>query len=119
MKMEHLFSAIFAVLTGSGMLGLWVFLYWQKQIPELKTEPLRIGFHLAAEMITAILLILSGIALFLGWKITAWLHPLSTGMLLYTAIVSPGYYAQKGQWAFVWMFAAIILASLVSLIFFI
>ena len=33
---------------------------------------------------------------------------LSMGMLLYTIIVSPGYFAQLGQWVFVLMFAVLI-----------
>jgi len=33
-------------------------------------------------------------------------------MLLYTLIVSPGYFAQKGQWAFVGMFAVILVLAL-------
>ena len=32
----------------------------------------------------------------------------SAGMLLYTAIVSPGYFAQQGQWAFLIMFATVL-----------
>ena len=38
------------------------------------------------------------------------------GMLLYTVIVSPGYFAEKGQWAFVGMFAVIVLLALVSIV---
>jgi hypothetical protein len=37
-------------------------------------------------------------------------------MLLYTVIVSPGYFAEKGQWAFVAMFAVLLLLALLSIV---
>jgi hypothetical protein len=84
-------------------------------VPELKTEPLRIRFHLAAEFATAIALLVGGIALLTGQTWGRWFYLLATGMLLYTVIVSPGYFAEKGQWAFVGMFAIVLLLALVSI----
>jgi len=109
-----LFSALFAIVVGVGMIAQWTMSYLADQIPELETEPIRIGFHIAAEMATAVLLIIGGVALLLR---TAWGRDVSLiafGMLFYTAIVSPGYFAQKGQWAWLGMFAAIISLGLVS-----
>jgi hypothetical protein len=37
-------------------------------------------------------------------------------MLFYTAIVSPGYFAQKGQWAWLGMFTAIIVLGVISIL---
>jgi len=37
--------------------------YFTKQIPELKTEPTRIWFHIAAELTTAICHLVNGIGL--------------------------------------------------------
>ena len=119
MTFQQIFPAVFAIITGTGMLVLWTMLFASKQIPELATEPLRIGFHIAAEMVTALLLISGGISILLSWQVRTWLYPLSIGALTYTAIVSPGYYAQKGQWGFVWMFTAIILLAIISLLLFI
>ncbi|MEJ2413001.1 MAG: hypothetical protein P8Y34_08400, partial [Anaerolineales bacterium] len=84
------FAAIYAIVVGVGMIAQWTMSYLARQIPELKTEPIRIGFHLAAEMITALGLIVTGIALLrgAGWAISYYLVAL--GMLFYTAIVSPG-----------------------------
>jgi peptidoglycan/LPS O-acetylase OafA/YrhL len=110
------YSAIFAVLVGLGMIGHWSFSHLSKQIPEVEDEPIRIGFHIAAEMLTALSLIVSGIALYTGegWAGSAYL--VSIGMLLYTAIVSPGYFAQKGDWKWTGIFAVLIVAGIVSLI---
>jgi len=93
------FAAIFSIVVGAGMVGQWTVSYISKQIPELKTEPIRIGFHIAAEMATAVLLIVGGIGLLVQSKWSVDIFLLSMGMLFYTAIVSPGYFAQKGQWA--------------------
>ena len=110
------FAAIFSIVVGFGMIAQWAMSYLSQQIPELKTEPIRIGFHLAGEMITAVCLLVSGIALLAG---TAWAVPLflvAAGMLFYTAIVSPGYFAQQGQWAWLGMFSLIIILGIVSVV---
>jgi len=109
------FTAIYALVIGMGMIGQWTASYLTQNIPELKTEPIRIAFHIAAELLTALILIISGIALLTG---TTWgknLYLIGLGMLFYTAIVSPGYFAQKGEWAWLGMFSAIIILGLVSL----
>lgn len=111
-----LFAAIFAVVVGLGMIGQWTASYLGKQIPELKTEPIRIAFHIAAEMVTAMLLIISGVGLIFPTSWAVDLYLVSTGMLFYTAIVSPGYFAQKGQWGWLGMFAVIIILGVSSLI---
>lgn len=38
------------------------------------------------------------------------------GMLFYTVIVSPGYFAQKGQWAWVLIFGALLILGIASLL---
>ena len=109
------FPAIFAIVVGVGMIGQWVVSYFSKQIPELQTEPIRILFHLTAELTTALTLIVSGVGLLGGWTWGVPTYLVATGMLLYTAIVSPGYFAQKGQWGWLVMFGVIILLALVNL----
>jgi hypothetical protein len=109
------FAAVFALVVGVGMIGQWIFFLVTGQVPELKTEPLRIRFHLGAEFVTAIALQVGGIALLTGQTWGRWFYLLATGMLLYTVIVSPGYFAEKGQWAFVGMFAIVLLLALVSI----
>ena len=109
------FASLFALVVGVGMVGQWLFFLTTGQVPELETEPLRIRFHLAAEFATAVALMISGTALLTGQAWSQWFYPLSMGMLLYTVIISPGYFAEKGQWAFVAMFAALLVLTLISL----
>ena len=109
------FPAMFAVLVGIGIIAMWTVSFRSGQIPELESEPIRIKFHLAAEFATAGVLIIAGVGLYaqLGWSISAYLVAL--GMLFYTVIVSPGYFAQKRQWSYVVMFGIILVLGLLSL----
>jgi len=109
------FPSIFAIVVGLGMIAQWMMSYFTKQIPELKTEPIRIGFHIAAEMVTALMLIAAGVGRLTGRPWAPILYPLSIGMLFYTAIVSPGYFVQRGQWAWALIFSVLIMLALVSL----
>jgi len=109
------FSAVFSLLVGTGMIGQWTLSYLTRQIPELTTEPIRIWFHIAGEMATAISLIVSGVGLLLHSPWAPNLLLVSTGMLIYTAVVSPGYFAQRGQWIWVVIFSVIITLSIVSI----
>ena len=108
------FAALFALVVGTGMIGQWVLSYATRQIPELKTEPIRIWFHIAAEMVTAVCLVVSGVGLLAHTEWARILFLVSAGMLFYTCIVSPGYFAQKGQWAWLCMFSLIVILGLVS-----
>ena len=109
------FPAIFAIMVGLGMIGQWTASYILKQIPELKTEPVRIWFHIAAEMTTALCLIGAGIGLLSGKTWSTSLYLIASGMLFYTAIVSPGYFAQKGQWGWLLMFGIILILGITGI----
>ena len=109
------FTSLYCIIVGLLMLAQWIFFIAAGQVPELQTEPIRIGFHLAAEVATALALIFSGAALLRkrAWGRSAAM--IALGMLLYTVIVSPGYFAQQGVWALVGMFALLLALDLVCL----
>lgn len=111
------FAAIFSIIIGIGMIGQWGVSYAKKQIPELKTEPIRIWFHIVAEMVTAILLIIGGTGLIAQLEWGTYIFLISMGMLFYTAIVSPGYFAQRGQWSWLIMFSILIVMGMMSILF--
>ena len=92
------YSALFAIVVGLAMVIQWSFAFLSQQIPELYDEPIRIGFHIAAEMVTALALIVSGTGLLAGASWANVVYLISIGMLFYTSIVSPGYFAQKDNW---------------------
>ena len=104
-------AGFYGIFVGLMMAAQWAFFIAAGLVPELQTEPIRIGFHLAGEFITALGLITSGTALLrkAAWGRNAYL--LFTGMLAYSAIVSPGYFAQQRQWIFVAMFALLLVLA--------
>jgi len=109
------YSALFAIVVGLIMLAQWAFFYFSGGIPELKNEPVRIGFHLLAEVVTSLSLIVSGFALLIGFDWAVRIYHVSVGMLFYTAIVSPGYFAQKGDWKWLGLFSLLVLGGLAGL----
>jgi len=109
------FPATLALFVGTGMIGQWILSYVKEQIPELQSEPIRIWFHIAGEMVTAVSLISSGFGLLAGSSWAPQLYLIAIGMLFYTSIVSPGYFAHKGQWIWVVIFGILILISIASI----
>lgn len=106
------FSAWYGMLVGFIMIAQWIFFLATGSVPELQTEPWRIALHLAAEFTTALILIVSGIATL---KSTAWgknILLVGFGMVIYSEIVSPGYFAHFGQWALVGMFAVLLIGAI-------
>jgi len=109
------FSAWFSILVGVLMFGQWGFFLAAGSVPELQTEPVALAFHLAAEFATALLLIIGGSALLRGKTRARELGLVSAGMLAYTVIVSPGYFAQLGQWPLVGMFAVLLVMDAINI----
>jgi len=108
------FAAWTALVIGMLMLAQWGFFIAVGAVPEFETEPYAIAFHLVAEVATAMALIVSGALLLRGRRHAARFAVLAFGMLLYTAVNSPGYFAQQGAWPLVAMFAAVLALSLAA-----
>jgi hypothetical protein len=105
-------AAMFAIAVGAMMFAQWAFFIAAGEVTELDTEPIRISFHLAAEFLTATALVVAGLGLAKG---KSWSFPvlmLALGMLSYTIVVSPGYFAQDGEFVFVAMFAVLWILTL-------
>jgi peptidoglycan/LPS O-acetylase OafA/YrhL len=107
--------AIYSVFIGLFMVGFWSMLLLTNQVPA-DQKPYAISFHLGGEFLTAILLIFSGVGI---WLNRLWARSLSTlalGLLLYTVIVSPGYYAQLGNLPMVVMFIVLAILTIMAII---
>ncbi len=100
----NVFIAAYAVAIGFLMIGFWGFLVATHRA-ELDSRPWDMRLHLAAEFLTAVLLIASGVGVGLGFGGAAMLAPVALGMLLYSVVNSPGFYAGKRDWPMVAMFA--------------
>jgi len=104
-------TAVYVLCVVVLMLAMWVFFLAAGMVGEFETRPAEIVLHLVAEFSTAVLLILSGILMLRRVFAGALLAPFAMGMLVYTMIVSPGYYIQRGEAAFVVMFAVLLVAT--------
>jgi hypothetical protein len=109
------FAAWYGILVGVLMLVQWGSFLATGQVPELRAAPLRIAFHLAGEGLTAMGLFISGIALLKRKSWAKKVYLVVSGMLIYSVIASPGYFAQQGQWPMVAMFSVLFVLALVSL----
>lgn len=110
------FASVYGICVGLMMFAQWAFFLATGQVPEVQTEPWRIALHLAAEFLTAGGLIVAGIAL---WRRAAWgasAYLVFAGMLMYSVVVSPGYFAQQGVWALVAMFAVLLVLTVTAAI---
>jgi len=109
----------YCVLIGLMMIGMWLFLISKRQVPELKTAtyaPRLIAYHLVVELLTAIMLVISGIGLFLASDWAKTLSAISLGMLLYSVINSPGKYAHENNLPMVAMFTIITILTVMATI---
>ena len=108
------FSAWYSIVVGVLMFGQWGFFLATGSVPEVQTAPVALTFHLVAEFAAAFCLLVGGIALL---RHAAWSKSLllvAAGMLAYTTIVSPGYFAELGQWPLVVMFAGLLVLDVIS-----
>jgi hypothetical protein len=77
-------------------------------------QPIEIGLHLAAELVTAALLVVGGIVTLTGGRTVV--LTLALGMLLYTVIQSPGYFLARREHAPVVMFAVLGVATVAAIL---
>ncbi len=114
MNKKMKFTAWYLILVGVLMLAQWGFFLAVGAVPESKTEPVALAFHLVAEFATAVGLCVSGIFLLRRKPRAKNLALFAAGMLAYTTIVSPGYFAQLKQWPLVIMFAILLSLDLAA-----
>lgn len=110
----ELVASIYIIIIGIAMLCMWLFLLGKKEVPELSTKPTQIYFHLIAELLTSISLIIGGIGLIMDQSWGVALFFISIGMAIYSTINAAGFYGQLKDWP---MFIILIVFSLISLIF--
>lgn len=113
--------AVYSIVVGSLIAIQWVRTLVADRVPNPDEAysgrgRLELGFHWVAEAITATGLIASGASVLgqAGWS--AWLFPLSLGMLIYTLINSSGYFAQRREFPVVAMFGILLAGAVFSLI---
>lgn len=112
------YVVVFSLVIGVTMPAFWVTAVLSGGVPELAEGSREIWFHIAAEVLTGVVLIAGGVATWVsgGSAETAAVSCLGLGMLAYTAIVSPGYYADRKNLPMVGMFAAVWLGAVGAIV---
>ena len=115
-----LFPAVYALAVGLLMLLQWVWTFAAGRIPD-PDEPYsgrgkrELTFHFVAEAFSAVALLVSGASILCNAVWSSWLFPMSVGMLLYTLINSPGYFAERREWKIVAGFGLLLAGAIGAL----
>lgn len=102
----------YCILTGISILAFWGINIATNQVPELEQGTKEIYFHLAAEFLTATLLIISGIGTRTQKRWGKPLTKISLGMLLYAVINAAGLYADQNNSTITITFIIIIVSTI-------
>ncbi len=109
------FSSWYGISVGTLIILQWVFFLATSSVPEFRTTPWAIGFHMTAELVLALTLMISGAAALQAKPWGTGVLLVALGMAIYSEINSPGYFAQLGQWALVAMFAVLLFGAIISI----
>jgi len=113
-----MYIIIVSLVTGIGMLSFWSMAMLSGRVPEVREGRIDIWFHMGAEFATALALIGGGVAVLVDhtapWSVV--LSSLGLGLLVYTLIASPGYYAQRRNLPMVGMFVGFWLLTVPAVI---
>jgi hypothetical protein len=108
------FSSWYGIGVGTLIILQWIFFVATGSVPEFQTTPWAISFHMMAELLLALALLIGGMATL---RLNPWGEKallIALGMAIYSEINSPGYFAQLGQWRLVAMFAMLLFGAVWS-----
>jgi uncharacterized membrane protein YiaA len=96
--------AVYAIVVGLLVAGLWMSSLVRGAVPELVTEPRAIRFHLGAEALMSVALVAGGVFTLTEAAIGHPLLAVACGMALYSIIASSSYFAERREMAPVVLF---------------
>ena len=101
----ELVASIYIIIIGIALLCMWLLLLIKREVPELNTKPTQIFFHLVAEFLTSIMLIIGGIGLIMNqfWGVA----------VFFSTINAAGFYGQLKDWP---MFITLLVFTFISLL---
>lgn len=111
--MFGLIASLYVIIIGIAMLCMWLLLLMKREVPDLKTKPTQIYFHLISEFLTSIILIIGGIGLIMNqfWGLAVFF--IAIGMVIYSTINAAGFYGQLKDWP---MFITLLVFTFISLL---
>lgn len=108
--------AIYSICVGVAMLGVWIVQLITSQAPELQTAPIELAMAITADWLTAIMLLVVGVGLLSKCNWAHKLYLVALGMLIYSVVISSGYFGQLGNIIFVILFAILFILSAIFVI---
>ncbi len=108
------FVRISSLVIGLGMIVQWLFFLLTNNVPEIRTAPVSISFHITIELLTATILLSIFFLLRKPTEGKKYLAVYGQGMLGYTVVNSAGYFAQSGDWIFLIMFSILLCVSFIN-----
>jgi hypothetical protein len=106
--------AWYQLVVGVSIAGLWTVLLATGQVPEVEAGERGIWFHIGAEALTSLLLIIGGTLARKGRPAASQYSLIALGALLYTTVASAGYYADSSDWVVVGMFSSLALLTVAA-----
>jgi hypothetical protein len=94
-------TGVFCLATGASIIALWTMLFATGRVVDAATEPLSHAFHLAAEGLTAGLLIVAGVAIVRRVGNARCFFYFAEGMLFIAAMGMLVFYALDGSLPFI------------------
>ena len=120
MKLRRI-AAVFAIIVGFAMMGIWIMLLTTGRDPQLQTEletiPIAIRMAIASDFLTAAVLLAGGFGLIINrnWAVRMFL--LAMGFLFYSIINAAGLYGQRGDLVFTIIFTFIFALAVLFTVF--
>jgi hypothetical protein len=112
------YVVVYSLVVGSLVPAWWAFALWTGAIPEVGEGRSDIWFHIAAEIVTGVILVSGGIGILVapdaGWS--SMLSAFGLGLVVYTLIQSPGYYVDRGERPMIVMFSTIWLFTVPAIV---
>jgi len=111
--------SIFSILVGISIIGFWLRLSYKKLVfePGSTRSPIETEYHVAAELMTAAVLLEGGAALLLHLTLGKGISLVGLGMLVYATINGIGYYARREDKSMVRTFYAVLVFTIIVIIF--
>lgn len=110
-------SGIYSFLIGFSIALIWLILFVgggdEDMAVSLRTTPIEMGTHIAAELITASVLIAAGLGLLKGQSWSRKWFFFGTGLLTYSVISAAGFYGQRGDLAIAGVFGTIFISAII------
>jgi hypothetical protein len=111
-KMKSKTISYYSIFIGMSVIGLWIMILVNDQLPEGKTE---LTFHLVSEFIMAVLCLLSGILILMKKNIGKLLNISGLSMISYSVLNAAGYYGERDNLSMMILFIVLLFVTLIVL----